>query len=142
MLDTCLTHSGFHALKANVMADKILPEQLLNYLSNLDISNSLLVIDCRSFLAYNSGHIVKAHNAHCPPIVRRRSGGSLSLENILRCEKTRDNLAQGHYRQIVVYDENSQDIGQLPDDSTLTLVLKGLSCNSHDIDTFYLYGKW
>ena len=141
MFDICLINSTHQPVRTVAMADKVLPEQLQFHLSNLSETNSLLIIDCRSFLAYNSGHIVKAHNVHCPPIVRRRSGGSLSLENILRCQQTRDQLANGIIRKIVVYDDKTDDIEHLPIDSILALVLKGLSCSSSEFETFFLYGK-
>lgn len=69
--------------------------------------SSLLLIDSRPFLAFNAGHISTAHNVHCPPIVRRRCGSIIPLENILRCPDSRERLVTGKYSVVVVYDDST-----------------------------------
>lgn len=70
--------------------------------------SSVLLIDSRSFLAFNAGHISTAHNVHCPPIVRRRCGFRIPLENILRCPDSRERLMTGKYSVIVLYDDSTE----------------------------------
>lgn len=135
------TSTCFHLDEKSDMADKILPEQLKIYLSNPQMNDDVVVIDCRSFLAYNSGHISTAHNVHCPPIVKRRSGGVLPLQNILRCQHTRNLLEDGLTCKLVVYDENTRELEQLADDTILSMVLKGLSLNLSRCEILHLHGK-
>ena len=100
-----------------------------------------LLIDCRPFLAYNSGHISSAHNIHCPPIVKRRAGGCLPLENIVRCSEARSKLSEGRYKFVVIYDENTHCIDHLPADANMCLVLKSLRDSAARSNIYFLQGK-
>ncbi|PVD30606.1 hypothetical protein C0Q70_09879 [Pomacea canaliculata] len=53
-----------------------------------------LILDCRPFMAFNKGHIVGAINVHCPPILKRRSGGFVALENIVPCAEKREKTCE------------------------------------------------
>ncbi|KAK3758114.1 hypothetical protein RRG08_006689 [Elysia crispata] len=88
--------------------------------------NDCLVIDCRSFLAFNQSRIVQAVNIHCPPILKRRSGGFIALENIVPCETKRTQLLQGIYNTVLVYDESTQDLIDAPSDSNIQSVITSL----------------
>ena len=106
-------------------------------------SRAVLVVDCRPFLKYNLSHISSAHNIHCPPIVKRRSGGSLPLENIIRCAETRSELLNGGvYSTIVVYDDSTQQLETLTKDSNLALVLKSLTDDTKFRDVYFLSGEY
>lgn len=85
--------------------------------------NRCLVIDCRSFLAFNQSRIVQAINIHCPPILKRRSGGFIALENIVPCETKRTQLLEGIYNTVLVYDECTQDLMKAPSDSNILSVI-------------------
>ncbi len=122
------------------MADQVSGEQLSRALHEADIS--ILLIDTRSFMEFNLSHIQTAHNVHCPPIVKRRSGGSLSLENILRCPTTRAKLRAGGYNMVVVYDENTTSVSDLPSDSNMALVLRSLSDEPAVKSLCFLEGKF
>ena len=61
---------------ASVVVAGISPATLVSLLSGQDCSQWTLLLDCRPFMAYNTGHVVDAVNVHCPPILKRRSGGS------------------------------------------------------------------
>ena len=50
----------------------ITSNQLADLLSNSNTSSSCVVIDCRSFIEYNSCHIQEAINLCCSKIVKRR----------------------------------------------------------------------
>jgi protein-tyrosine phosphatase len=90
---------------------------------------AVLLLDCRSFMDFNSCHIISAHNVHCPPIVKRRSGGVLSLENIIRCGQTRAKLLAGNFNMVVAYDEGKASASQLAaeTDTNMSLVLRSLT---------------
>lgn len=80
-------------------------EQLKTLLS--DSSSSVLLMDSRPFLSYNRGHIQGAHNAYCPPILRRRYGHRVPVDSILGCADSRRNLNEGRYGVVVVYDDST-----------------------------------
>ncbi|KAJ8317695.1 hypothetical protein KUTeg_005599 [Tegillarca granosa] len=87
-------------------------------------SERMLLLDCRPFMAFNEGHIVTSCNVHCPPILKRRSGGFVALENIVPCEKRRQKLEDGEFDTVVVYDSNTSDLANSAKDSNLYSVLK------------------
>lgn len=105
--------------------------------------SSVLLIDCRSFMDFNCCHISNAHNVHFPPIVKRRSGGSVRLErHILRCPRTRARLQAAHYSLVVVYDHNSTSLADLAEDSNMYLVLRCLSSEDRIHNLRYLAGMY
>lgn len=85
-----------------------------------------LILDCRPFIAFNENHILDASNVYCPPILKRRSNGFVSLENIVTCERKRKLLNEDHYRSVIVYDADTAEIAQSAKDSNLYAVLKSL----------------
>jgi dual specificity MAP kinase phosphatase len=101
----------------------------------------VLVIDTRPFMTFNSSHVSTAHNVHCPPIVKRRSGGCISLENVIRCPKARGALLEGRYSSVVVYDESSLTIQDIPRDSNAELVIKCLTEHVRVSSLFFLQGR-
>ena len=98
---------------------------------------SLLLIDVRSFVSYNSSHINQALNVHCPTIVKRRNlGGTMPLEYVVPCMTQRSRLQAGDISRVVIYDQNSMlppvinsnvHTSQQSEDSTLVLVLRSLA---------------
>lgn len=89
-------------------------------------SDTTLVLDCRPFIAFNDSHIINALNVYCPPILKRRSNGFVSLENIVTCERRRRQLQDGHYLRVLCYDTDTEDLTQSGKDSNLYAVLKSL----------------
>lgn len=89
-------------------------------------SGTTLVLDCRPFIAFNDSHIINALNVYCPPILKRRSNGFVSLENIVTCERRRRQLQDGHYLRVLCYDTDTEDLTQSGKDSNLYAVLKSL----------------
>ncbi|XP_077992339.1 dual specificity protein phosphatase 1-like [Glandiceps talaboti] len=99
-----------------------------NSLANVLQKNieTILLIDCRPFLAYNSSHIATAQNIHCPTILKRRSKGTVALENIVPCKDTRERLRNGDYKTIVAYDLDTLEWESLSKDCNLKLILRSL----------------
>uniref|UniRef100_K1QNW8 Dual specificity protein phosphatase 4 n=1 Tax=Magallana gigas TaxID=29159 RepID=K1QNW8_MAGGI len=89
-------------------------------------AEEILILDSRPFISYNEGHIVTATNVHCPPILKRRSGGFVALENIVPCVEKREKLESGDFKRVVVYDEDTVDLELSAKDSNLYSVLKSL----------------
>ncbi|KAK9532752.1 hypothetical protein VZT92_010122 [Zoarces viviparus] len=109
-----------------------------------DDSTKCLLLDCRSFLAFNAGHIRGAVNAGCNTIVRRRAKGSvLSLDQILAGdEEVRGRLRSGMYSAVVLYDERTPDAETVKEDSTLTLVLNTVCRDSSGTQMYLLKGGY
>ncbi|CAH1259169.1 DUSP1 [Branchiostoma lanceolatum] len=100
----------------------------------------LLVIDTRPFLAYNTCHVVMSDNTHFPAIVKRRSKGSVGMDNIIKDGEKRERLQAGFYSDVVVYDDNSDGQHHLTKDSTTQLVLNGLRQNCSNCRVSFLKG--
>ncbi|KAK7011405.1 dual specificity protein phosphatase 1 [Biomphalaria glabrata] len=103
-------------------------------------ADHILIIDCRSFMAYNQGRIVQSVNIHCPPILKRRSGGFIALENIVPCDSKRADLLKGAYPTVLVYDECTVELTQAHSDSSLLSVIKSLLKQVGDITVRYIKG--
>ncbi|XP_059162112.1 dual specificity protein phosphatase 1-A-like [Physella acuta] len=103
-------------------------------------SDQILIIDCRSFLAFNQSRIVESVNIHCPPILKRRSGGFISLENIVPCEEKRAMLLKGVYPNVLVYDDNTLELAQASSDSNLLSVIKSLLKQVDSLSVRFIIG--
>ncbi|KAJ0015467.1 hypothetical protein NQD34_009087 [Periophthalmus magnuspinnatus] len=104
----------------------------------------VLILDCRSFLAYSAGHIRGAVNARCNTIVRRRAKGSvLSLDQVLAGDdEARARLRSGMYSAAVLYDERTPDLDAVKEDSTVTLVFNALCRDSAGTLVYLLKGGY
>lgn len=101
-----------------------------------------LLLDCRPFLAHSAGYIRGALNVRCNTIVRRRTKGSISLEQILPAEdEVRSRLRSGLYSAVVVYDERSPRAESLREDSTVSLVVRALRKDTEHANICLLKGK-
>lgn len=117
---------------------------LLKRLLKDDGGAKVLLLDCRSFLAFSAGHIRGAVNARCNTIVRRRAKGSvLSLDQVLAGdEEVRARLRSGLYSAAVLYDERTPDVDAVKEDSTVTLVLNALCRDSAGTLVYLLKGGY
>lgn len=100
-----------------------------------------LVLDCRSFLSFNSSHISGSTNVRFSTIVRRRARGGLGLEHIVPNEDTRSRLLSGEYQSVVLLDDRSLDLSQAKKDGTLTLAVTALCRDPCGVRVFILKGK-
>ncbi|XP_064603182.1 dual specificity protein phosphatase 2-like [Liolophura sinensis] len=90
---------------------------------------NILILDCRPFLVYNNLHVLGARNSMIPPIVKRRSRGTVALPTLLPSEEHRNRLISGHYHLVVVYDEDSEELESISQQSNLGIVLRSLRCH-------------
>ena len=121
------------------IAKGVSPKVVADCLQNA--TNSTLIMDCRPFMAFNEKHIKSSSNVHCPPILKRRSNGFVSLENIVPCERQRKSLQAGHYRNVIVCDADTVDLSAPSKDSNLNSVIKSLR-QQVDIDlVLFIVGK-
>ncbi|XP_028827354.1 dual specificity protein phosphatase 4 [Denticeps clupeoides] len=101
----------------------------------------VLVLDCRSFLAFSAGHVRGAVNIRCNTIVRRRAKGSVSLDQILSGdEEARCRLRSGLYSAAILYDERTPDADSIKDDSAVSLALNALYKDAFGTDVYLLKG--
>lgn len=100
-----------------------------------------LVLDCRSFLSFNSSHISGSANVRFSTIVRRRARGGLGLEHIVPNEDTRNRLLSGEYQSVVLLDDRSLDLSQAKKDGTLMLAVTALCRDPCGVRVFILKGK-
>lgn len=102
---------------------------------------SCLVLDCRSFLSFNSSHISGSSNVRFSTIVRRRARGGLGLEHIVPNEDTRNRLLSGEYESVVLLDDRSLDLSQVKKDGTLMLAVTALCRDPCGTSVFILKGE-
>lgn len=115
--------------------------------SNLDRKqHRVLALDCRSFLAYNSGHISDSININCPAILRRRCGGRLPLRTLIPNATIRTMLANNQCFPVVLYDDYGQNVKNLSDltgeESTAAFVAKCLRTEVDLKTIYYLEGNY
>ncbi|XP_041369264.1 dual specificity protein phosphatase 1-like [Gigantopelta aegis] len=100
----------------------------------------VLILDTRPFMSFNTCHIENSTNVHCPPILKRRSGGFVALENIVPCEKKRECLLRGDFTTVIAYDQNTTLLSDAAQDSSLYSVLKSLNQQVDVPNIYYLAG--
>lgn len=106
-----------------------------------DVAAGCLVLDCRSFLSFNSSHISGSANVRFSTIVRRRARGGLGLEHIIPNEDTRNRLLSGDYQSVVLLDDRSLDLSQAKKDGTLMLAVTALCRDPCGVRVLILKGK-
>ena len=126
-------------LPSATTADPVSAAELAQWLQS-EWSTEVLVVDCRPFMVYNSSHIRSAHNVHCPPILKRRTGGAMPLENIVRCPKTRVKLLSGVFKSVVLYDDCTRCLTELSPDSNIAIVLKSIRNGAGFQSVYFLEG--
>uniref|UniRef100_A0AAV2MJ50 Dual specificity protein phosphatase n=1 Tax=Knipowitschia caucasica TaxID=637954 RepID=A0AAV2MJ50_KNICA len=99
-----------------------------------------LLLDCRSFLSFNSSHIAGSCNVRFSTIVRRRARGGLGLEHIVPNEETRGRLQSGDYQCVVLLDDRSVDLSQAKKDGTLMVAVTALCRDPCGAPVFILKG--
>ena len=78
--------------------------------SLLKEEKNVLIIDCRSFLVFNKGHISGAINIRCNSIMRRRSKGLFALENAITSTEKKADFLSGKYYSVAVYDDQGGNL--------------------------------
>ncbi|KAL5021476.1 hypothetical protein ScPMuIL_000631 [Solemya velum] len=101
-----------------------------------------LVVDSRPFMTIDVPRVSTACNIHCPPILKRRSGGFIALENVVPCPIRRQRLLNGQYDNVVVYDSSTVRLDESPKDSNLYSVLKSLPQQVPSVNLFFLVGGY
>jgi len=94
-----------------------------NSVLNLINSSACLIIDCRSFIAFNTAHIRTAVNMNFSPLLKRRlQRGTVTLESLISCSESRQRLKEGHCSAVVIYDENTREWSDLDHEGTMRTI--------------------
>ena len=96
--------------------------------AKLSGKNNFLLLDCRPFIAYNVSHIRGAINVNCCDRFNRKrlQQGKASLADLATTKEGKELLKKRNWKEVVVYDECSDDLATLPSSHTLFLVINSL----------------
>lgn len=105
----------------------ITADELVNRLFTRDPDTPVL-LDCRPFILYNVNHVRGAINVNCSDRFNRRrlQLGKASLADLANTREGKELLRRRHYREVVVYDDCTDDVDRLPVQHPLFLVLVAL----------------
>uniref|UniRef100_A0A2K6SU10 Dual specificity protein phosphatase 8 n=1 Tax=Saimiri boliviensis boliviensis TaxID=39432 RepID=A0A2K6SU10_SAIBB len=85
-----------------------------------------LVIDSRSFVEYNSWHVLSSVNICCSKLVKRRlQQGKVTIAELIQ-PATRSQVEASEPQDVVVYDQSTRDASVLAADSFLSILLSKL----------------
>lgn len=85
-----------------------------------------LVIDSRSFVEYNSCHVLSSVNICCSKLVKRRlQQGKVTIAELIQ-PSTRSQVDATEPQDVVVYDQSTRDASVLAADSFLSILLSKL----------------
>merc|ERR1712029_756449 len=91
-------------------------------------TKKFILIDCIPFIAYNVNHIRGAINVNCCDRFNRKrlQQGKATLADLATTKEGKEMLKKRNWKEIIVYDECSDDLSCLPSSHTLFLVIKSL----------------
>lgn len=96
--------------------------------NNNNNNKSLLLLDCRPFIAYNVCHVRGAINVNCCDRFNRKrlQQGKASLADLATTKEGKELLKKRNWKEVVVYDDGSEELASLPSSHTLFLVITSL----------------
>lgn len=112
----------------------------LKLLIDAQTASKLLILDCRTFVAYNTERIEGAVHVFFPSILKRRiaESGCLLLEKLLTAE-IRKRIRNGDITKVVLYDSNET----IKDKSEIAIIIQGLKMGSYNFKSVQiLKGKF
>ncbi|XP_066936351.1 dual specificity protein phosphatase 10-like [Clytia hemisphaerica] len=91
-------------------------------------SEPFMILDCRSFLAYNFKHISGAINVNCTNnlMKKRLQQGKITLVDLVNSEYEKECLRTGSWAKAVVYDDCTSELEKMPASHPVKLVLSSL----------------
>lgn len=96
--------------------------------SRIPGAKPFLIIDCRSFIAYNINHIRGSINVNCSDRFNRRRlhQGKATLADLTFSREGKDMLKKRCYREVIIYDECTTDLDRLTTSHPLFLIFSSL----------------
>ena len=91
-------------------------------------NDGFLLVDCRPFIQYNVNHIRGAINVNCCDRFNRKrlQQGKATLADLATTKEGKDLLKKRTWKEVVVYDDCSDSLDELPASHTLFLVMNAL----------------
>jgi len=91
-------------------------------------TDGFLLVDCRPFIQYNVNHIRGAINVNCCDRFNRKrlQQGKATLADLATTKEGKDLLKKRTWTEVVVYDDCSDSLQELPASHTLFLVMNAL----------------
>lgn len=115
------------------------PLTVVNMASSL--TQKCTVIDCRSFLSFNSAHIRGALNVHCPPILKRRlHRGTSTLDCLLTSPESKRRLAEAE--TLILYEDRTQEWKELEKDNTMKIIFMLLRRERINKNVYFIKGEF
>lgn len=126
-------------------------ELVAGLVNECSVVDQLLVIDCRSFVAYNSNHVRGALNISCADCISRKRllTGRVTIGDLVsgsdnakdRYQRAAEVVKSGNKNavQVIVYDEDTVNYDELPANSPLRLVVSCLLKTGFDV--YYMFGE-
>ncbi|XP_053128510.1 dual specificity protein phosphatase 8 isoform X2 [Hemicordylus capensis] len=111
---------------------KVMDPKKLAYLLRSGAEGTL-VIDSRSFVEYNSWHVLSSVNICCSKLVKRRlQQDKVSITELIQPASNMKVEAEEH-QDVVVYDQSTRDANGLAADSFLSILLGKLDSCFHNV---------
>lgn len=126
-------------------------ELVAGLVNECSVVDHLLVIDCRSFVAYNSNHVRGALNISCADCISRKRllTGRITIGDLVsgsddakdRFHRATEAVKSGNKNavQVIVYDEDTVNFDELTANSPLRLVVSCLIKTGFDV--YYMFGE-
>ncbi|XP_033873523.1 dual specificity protein phosphatase 10-like [Acipenser ruthenus] len=93
-----------------------------------------VIIDCRPFMEYNKSHIQGAVHINCSDKISRRrlQQGKITVLDLISCREGKDSFKRIFSKEIIVYDENTNDPTRVMPSQPLHVVLESLRREGKD----------
>ncbi|MBN3315984.1 DUS10 phosphatase, partial [Atractosteus spatula] len=97
-------------------------------------SPGTVIIDCRPFMEYNKSHIQGAVHINCSDKISRRrlQQGKITVLDLISCREGKDSFKRIFSKEIVVYDENTNEPSRVMPSQPLHVVLESLKREGKD----------
>lgn len=91
-------------------------------------SQGPVIIDCRPFMEYNKSHIQGAVHINCADKISRRrlQQGKITVLDLISCRESKDSFKRIFSKEIIVYDENTNEPSRVMPSQPLHIVLESL----------------
>ncbi|XP_032881178.1 dual specificity protein phosphatase 10 [Amblyraja radiata] len=97
-------------------------------------SQGPVIIDCRPFMEYNKSHIQGAVHINCSDKISRRrlQQGKITVLDLISCREGKDSYKRIFAKEIIVYDENTNEPNRVMPSQPLHIVLESLKREGKD----------
>ncbi|XP_019882495.1 dual specificity protein phosphatase Mpk3 isoform X1 [Camponotus floridanus] len=112
--------------KTRVVTSGDLAQRLARFERSSTVSP--VILDCRPFILYNVNHIRGAINVNCSDRFNRRrlQLGKATLADLATVREAKELLRRRQFKEVIVYDDCTEDLEHLPAQHPLFLVLAAL----------------